>query len=146
MKTSPSTEQTKDPLTVIQASLDALREVERKATPGPWTQDREEIWNEAGTTYIADALQGDEDGCNDAALIKISRNSLLPLIEAVEKLTAAVEPCPKCNGRKGFEDTTYDRTGSWVVCATCCGNGRIVSIPKFFRALASIAETLKGCK
>jgi hypothetical protein len=97
---TPSTEHTKDPLTVIQATLAALREVEAKATPGRFVI---HFLNDsiAGPLFQVMQQDGDADsyfGINgfgamaegDASFVATSRNSLLPLIEAVEKQFAAL--------------------------------------------------------
>lgn len=36
---------------------------------------------------------------------------------------AAAPYCLKCEGAGWWEDTTYDRTGSWVKCGDCHGTG-----------------------
>jgi len=59
------------------------------------------------------------------------------LAEAVE----ALEPksCPTCKGKKGFDDTTYDRTGEWVDCHTCDGTGEVFDAKKLRRARAALS-------
>lgn len=32
--------------------------------------------------------------------------------------------CNACKGKGGFMDTTYDRTGEWLSCASCGGTGQ----------------------
>lgn len=52
-----------------------------------------------------------------------------------ESVLATKKVCPKCKGRKGFDDTTYDRTGIWTVCGACDGTGEVFDIPALRKAL-----------
>ncbi len=54
----------------------------------------------------------------------------------VSEFTACYVTCPECSGKKGFEDTTYDRTGAWCPCNHCEGHGIVVSARLFRKALA----------
>jgi len=38
--------------------------------------------------------------------------------------------CPSCKGKKGFHDTTYDRTGTWENCHKCDGTGEVFDMKK----------------
>lgn len=52
-----------------------------------------------------------------------------------DQMLRSVITCPRCKGAKGFDDTTYDRTGEWCDCEKCDGRGQIVDQSKFFTAI-----------
>lgn len=54
-----------------------------------------------------------------------------------EAMRKAEEMCPRCKGKKGFEDTTYDRTGVWTACGHCKGHGTILN-DKVIRATLAL--------
>jgi hypothetical protein len=64
-------------------------------------------------------------------------------VKAAEGMANVFEVCPTCKGKKGFMDTTYDRTGEWVCCNTCCGTGKYASLPKMQLALTAWQEANK---
>ena len=50
-----------------------------------------------------------------------------------------VKPCQPCEGKGGFNDTTIDRTGTWVACSHCLGYGYQVDMHSLYR-LAGIRQ------
>lgn len=43
--------------------------------------------------------------------------------------------CQPCEGKGGFNDTTIDRTGTWVVCHHCLGYGYEVDMHSLYRLM-----------
>jgi hypothetical protein len=55
-----------------------------------------------------------------------------------EALTTTI--CPECKGKRGFNDTTYDRTGSWESCKECSGYGEVFDVRKLHAARLSASS------
>lgn len=62
------------------------------------------------------------------------QRSKAPLMPAISLSTLPTKVCLTCKGEKGFEDTTYDRTGEWVGCDVCSGHGYVFQIGDLYKA------------
>ena len=47
----------------------------------------------------------------------------------------AVAVCEPCEGKGGYLDTTYDRTGAWTNCNHCHGYGHSYSVDALYRLM-----------
>jgi hypothetical protein len=87
--------------------------------------------------------------CHDAACedaIKQHPDFAPPATDKLALARKALIPtkCTSCDGKGGFEDTTYDRTGAWVSCNLCQGAGETYdmrSVKKVRVALSTIEES-----
>ncbi len=73
---------------------------------------------------------------------KYSNESHMVQLCDLALIGAAVQPrrCPKCKGKKGFDDTTYDRTGTWENCNKCEGFGTVLDLKKIQKALSALPK------
>lgn len=82
------------PHQIILTALSKMEEGEKNVTPGPWVQDRHEVWNKGATASVCDAYRDmeSEDGeFTDASFIASSRTQIPLLRELLKQACEALE-------------------------------------------------------